>query len=167
MAVPAEQECAADALQRPLRSRFQARLTPGVDMTSNVKSCEQIFSELHDVFCPRCIGRAGASKKRRLILLLAVGWLPPYLHPPSACLCLGSSILLKPPNAVEGTTKPGLRLFRYTLGNLLSSGLNRDRSRPYGVTETSWAMAHRNPASSRAMATVTTLACLPRATSRR
>jgi hypothetical protein len=28
----------ADALQRPLRSRFQARLRPGVDMTSNVKS---------------------------------------------------------------------------------------------------------------------------------
>jgi hypothetical protein len=27
-----------DALQRPLRSRFRARLTPGVDMTSNVKS---------------------------------------------------------------------------------------------------------------------------------
>ena len=26
----AEQGCAADAFQRPLRSRFQARLTPGV-----------------------------------------------------------------------------------------------------------------------------------------
>jgi threonine/homoserine/homoserine lactone efflux protein len=34
---------AADCLQRPLRSRYSPRLTPGVDMTSNVKSCEPIF----------------------------------------------------------------------------------------------------------------------------
>ena len=27
---------------------------------------------------------------RRLILLLSVGWLPPYLHPSGACLCLGT-----------------------------------------------------------------------------
>src|SRR5262245_13310924 len=37
----------------------------------------------------------------------------------------------------------------------------------YGVMETSLAMAHMKPASSRAMATVTTLACLPRDTRRR
>ena len=69
-------------------------------------------------FCPRCIGRVGASKKRRLILLLSVGWLPPYVRPSGACLCLGSSILYKPPNAIEGYTKPGLRLCRCTLANL-------------------------------------------------
>jgi len=44
------------------------------------------------IFCPRCIGRGGASKRRRLILLLSVGWLPPYLHPSGACLTLGSSM---------------------------------------------------------------------------
>ena len=69
-------------------------------MTSNVKSGQQIFLGLHDVFCPRCIGKAGASKNRRLILLLSVGWLPPYLHPSGACLTLGSSMpcgLLTPP----------------------------------------------------------------------
>jgi hypothetical protein len=39
---------AADALQRPLRSRFRARLRRGVDMTSNVKSWRK---NSHDVFC--------------------------------------------------------------------------------------------------------------------
>jgi hypothetical protein len=34
----AEPSRAGDAFQRPLRSRFQARLTPGVAMTSAVKS---------------------------------------------------------------------------------------------------------------------------------
>jgi hypothetical protein len=52
---------------------------------------------------------------RRLILLISVGWLPPYLLPSGACLSLGSSILYKPPNAAEGYTTPGLRLFRCTL----------------------------------------------------
>jgi hypothetical protein len=66
-------------------------------------------------FYPSCIGRAGASKIRRLILLISVGWVPPYLHPSGACLCLGTSILYKPLNAAEGYTKPGLRLFRCTL----------------------------------------------------
>jgi hypothetical protein len=37
-AYPAEQGFAADALQRPLRSRFRARLSASVDMTSGVKS---------------------------------------------------------------------------------------------------------------------------------
>jgi hypothetical protein len=59
-----------------------------------------------------------------LILLLSVGWLPPYLLPSGACLCLGSSVLYEPLNAAEGYTKPGLRLFRCTLANLLSLGLN-------------------------------------------
>ena len=40
----------ADYLQRPLRSRFRARLMPGVDMTSDVKGGQQIFLSLHDVF---------------------------------------------------------------------------------------------------------------------
>jgi hypothetical protein len=53
---------------------------------------------------------------RRLILLLSVGCLPPYLHPSGACLNLGSSVLYSPLNAAEGYTKPGLRLFRCTLG---------------------------------------------------
>ena len=32
-----------DALQLPLRFSFRARLMPGVDMTSDVKSREQLF----------------------------------------------------------------------------------------------------------------------------
>ena len=66
-------------------------------------------------FVLRCIGRAGASKRRRLILLLSVGWVPPYLRPSGACLSLGSSVLYQPLNAAEGYTTPGLRLFRCTL----------------------------------------------------
>ena len=42
------------------------------------------------MFFPPCIRRAGASKIRRLILLLSVGWLPPYLRPSGACLALGT-----------------------------------------------------------------------------
>jgi hypothetical protein len=70
------------------------------------------------------IGRGGASKTRRLILLISVGWVPPDWGPSGACLTLGSSILYKPLNAAEGYTTPGLRLFRCTLVNLLSSWWN-------------------------------------------
>src|SRR5215813_5881309 len=38
------------------------------------------------------IERAGASKRRRLILLISVGWLPPYLRPSGACLALGTRV---------------------------------------------------------------------------
>jgi hypothetical protein len=37
---------------------------------------------------------------RRLLLLLSVGWLPPSLRPSGACLCLGSSVLYQPQNAI-------------------------------------------------------------------
>src|SRR5262249_25483669 len=46
------------------------------------------------------IGRAGASKTRRLITLISVGWLPPYLPPSGACLILGTRVpigLITPP----------------------------------------------------------------------
>ena len=42
--------------------------------------------------CILFIGRAGASTTRRLITLLSVGWLPPYVHPSGACLILGTRI---------------------------------------------------------------------------
>jgi hypothetical protein len=61
---------------------------------------------------------------RRLILLISVGWVPPYLGPSGACLTLGSSIRYQPLNAAEGYTTPGLRLCRCTLVNLLSSWWN-------------------------------------------
>jgi|SoiMetStandDraft_2_1073263.scaffolds.fasta_scaffold297211_2 hypothetical protein len=49
-ALPAELRRAGDGFQRPLRSRFQPRLTPSVAMTSNVKSREQLFLGLHAVY---------------------------------------------------------------------------------------------------------------------
>ena len=42
------------------------------------------------IFC--VIGRAGASKTRRLIMLLSVDWLPPYLCPSGTCLGLGTRV---------------------------------------------------------------------------
>ena len=48
--IRAEQRHGADCLQRPLRSRFRQQLMPGVAMTSNVKSWQQIFLGLHDFF---------------------------------------------------------------------------------------------------------------------
>ncbi len=38
------------------------------------------------------IGRAGARKRRRLILLISVGWLPPSLRPSGACLARGTRV---------------------------------------------------------------------------
>ena len=52
---------------------------------------------------------------RRVILLLSVGWVPPYVRPSGACLCLGSRMPEGSLNAVEGDTTPGLRLFRCPL----------------------------------------------------
>jgi hypothetical protein len=41
-----------DGVQRPLRSGFQARLMPGVDMTSNVKSWVKIVVRLSSFLLP-------------------------------------------------------------------------------------------------------------------
>src|SRR5215510_670878 len=46
------------------------------------------------------LGRAGASKTRRLITLISVGWVPPDLPPSGACLTRGTRVpvgLLTPP----------------------------------------------------------------------
>jgi hypothetical protein len=149
-------------VQRMMRTRLKAQ-NARVAMTSNVKSWEQLFSGHHNIFCPRCIGRGGASQIRRLIRLLSVGWRPPDWPPSGACLSLGASVLSSPRHAAEGDTTPGLRLVRCPLASLVSSSLRRELSWASGVTGTCWAIAHLQPASSRAMATVTTLACLPRA----
>jgi len=92
-----------DGAQCPLvpRSRSLPRLIPGVDMTSDVKGWPPIF---YIFFIPSTfvIERDGASKTRRLILLISVDWLPPYLRPSGACLALGTRVcfsLLTPSRA--------------------------------------------------------------------
>src|SRR5215813_5706381 len=58
------------------------------------------FSYVCLIFSPVYIGRAGASKTRRLIMLISVGWVPPYLYPSGACLHLGTRVpcgLITPP----------------------------------------------------------------------
>jgi hypothetical protein len=109
-------------------------LPMSIDMTSNVKSWHE---NSHDVFCMLrsslvmwCIGRAGASHIRRLILLLSVGWRAPDVYSSEACLGLGSSVLYQPLHAAEGDTTPGLRLIRCTVAPLLSSSLSRELSWP-------------------------------------
>src|SRR5262245_59547313 len=78
--------------------------------------------KLSSCFFPSCISRAGARKKRRLILLLSVGGvhLTGLRRVPasrSARVCPEGSL-----NAVEGDTIPGLRLFGCTVEHLLSWG---------------------------------------------
>src|SRR5712691_735362 len=124
------------------------------------------FFRSSSLFSPLRIKRGGASKRRRLILLLSVGWVPPYLHPSGACLNLGTSIPVGSLHAAEGYTEPGLRLFSCPLVHLRNGFRTRTGSQKrswglYRVMGTSLAMAHTKPTSSRAMATVTTLACLP------
>jgi hypothetical protein len=65
---------------------------PSVDMTSDVKGWEQLFYVRIIIFCLLSLGRAGASKTRRLITLLSVGWVPPALPPSGACLMRGPSV---------------------------------------------------------------------------
>jgi hypothetical protein len=95
----AQHSIAADCLQPPLRCGLRQLLKAGVDMTSDVKGWEQLFYVCL-IFSLLSIGRAGASKTRRLITLISVGWLPPYLHPSEACLNRGTRVpvgLITPP----------------------------------------------------------------------
>jgi hypothetical protein len=105
---------AADAVQRPLRSRFPARLSCGVDMTANVKSRQQLFLGLHDVFFLRASEEVEPVRTTvdyadirglATTLLGSVGCLPRSRH----------EGFLQPLHAVEGDTLPGRRLFRWTL----------------------------------------------------
>jgi len=59
---PAEQPAAADAFQRPLRFRFQARLSRSVDMTSDVKGWEQLFLRLPHGFSLGLVYRKSRSQ---------------------------------------------------------------------------------------------------------
>ena len=67
-----------DACQCPLvpRFRFWARLRPGVDMTSDVKSEVKRLVRLSALCCPRgdvIPWKSRSQEKRRLLLLLSVG----------------------------------------------------------------------------------------------
>jgi hypothetical protein len=73
-----------------LRCGFRQRLTPGVDMTSDVKSSSEICYVIIFIAAQLVIGSGGASQTRRLILRLAVGWRPPDWRPSGACRSLGT-----------------------------------------------------------------------------
>src|SRR5215468_8202017 len=44
------------------------------------------------IFSLLSLGRGGARKRRWLIMLLSVGWVPPSLPPSGACLMRGTSV---------------------------------------------------------------------------
>ena len=90
---------------------------------------------------------------RRLILLIFVGWLPPYLCPSDAFLCLGARVWVSSerPRGLRQTGAAPLALYLliYTAGF------------------TSCAMAHMKEASSLATAVTATFGFFPRAVSLR
>src|SRR5437870_3658800 len=60
-------------------------------MTSNVKRWLPIFC-IFFILWTASIERAGARKRRRVSLLLSVGWLPPAWRPSGACLARGTRV---------------------------------------------------------------------------
>src|SRR4249920_2257576 len=105
-------------------------------------------------FFPFFIGRDGARKTRRLITLISVGWLPPYLHPSGACLHRGTRVpfgLITPPRVTPNRgcvfSDKGWKPFTCA-----------STHRPlyaFGDPATCLAMAHMKALNSRAMATTT------------
>ena len=73
-------------------ARKLAPLMRDVAMTSDVKSWPQCFLGLQAIFSPVSIGRVGARQRRRLIVRLSVGWVPPDVPPSGAGLTRGTSI---------------------------------------------------------------------------
>ena len=115
----------------------------------------------------RVVGRDGASQKRRLSLLISVGWVPPDVRPSGACLDRGPRVScsrftpsrVAPHRGGASSDRPGKPAVLLVQGRSVCG--------TYGVTGTCWALAHIKPTSSRAIATTTWLACFPRAIRRR
>ena len=81
-----------------------------------------VLSGQREVFRPPSLGRGGARKRRRVILLRSVGWLPPDVPPSGASLALGPRSLSKPLNAAEGDPTPGRRRFGCTSATFCVAG---------------------------------------------
>jgi hypothetical protein len=154
-----------DVRGQTLPRRLEARpLTPAarrsVDITSDVNRSGALSSTLE---LPPV--EAGKSKRRgqssrRLILLISVGWLPPYLFPPCALPRSRHEGWPKlPANAVEGCVKPGPRLSLIPAAAFLLPA--------HAVSGACFAIDHMNANISRAIAVITTLGCLPLLISRR
>jgi hypothetical protein len=113
---------------------------------------------------PRCLGRGGASHRRRWSLRLSVGGVPPSWRPSGACLGLGSRLLLLASERCRGFHHTGAASFPLPVGNVLGGGARRPRSLEASAAPGSgWARAHRQPARARARATGTRGAGWPRA----
>jgi hypothetical protein len=132
---------------------------PGVDMTSGVKgyfvsqSVDGLLSWLSSDLNPDQWKRRSQAS-RRLITLISVGWVLPYLRPSGACLDLGSR--------VSCSRLPPTRIAPHR-GCVPSNGLSVPPSRVKRAMGTSRAMAPMQAAISRVIATTTWLACFPRA----
>jgi len=98
------QGCAAD--------RFQRRLSASVDMTSDVRSCQQLF-----YVCRLCFPRPWKSRSQENTTgdpADSRGLTPTFLSPSGPASIEGRASL-GPHHAAEGDTTPGLRLFQWTL----------------------------------------------------
>ena len=146
---------AGDGKQRPLRSRCLPRLTRGVDMTSDVKGWEQLFSVGMLFFALHTSEEPEPVRIRRLILLLSVGCVPPSLYPSGACLIRGTRVLCGLVTLPRVTPNRGCASSN-GVRNRDSFGCNT-HSQLYtaGGTGTCLALAHMKARNSRAMATTT------------
>jgi hypothetical protein len=89
---------------------FGARLTASVDMTSDVKSGEGFFLRLHAFFL---IHRKSRSQEDTTVDPAAIRGLAPTFLASVGCLPHSRAERpLRPLNATEGDTTPGLRLCR-------------------------------------------------------
>jgi hypothetical protein len=108
------QAAAADSCQPPLRSGWQQRLSPSVAMTSEVKGWLPIVLP---VLPPVSLRPSAALEPVRPDGCSGCSpWVGSHLPclrrvPASLSACVS---FYKPLNAIEGYTKPGLRLFRCT-----------------------------------------------------
>ena len=106
------------ASARP-RSRCSPRLTRSVDMTSDVKGWEELFYVCL-MFFPLS-HRKSRSQEDTTVDHAAIRGLAPTFLASVGCLPHArDERTLRPPNAAEGYTTPGLRLCRETLETLES-----------------------------------------------
>jgi hypothetical protein len=152
----AEQPPAADCLQRPLvpRFRFRQRLRRSVDMTSDVKGWEPLFSVC--LIFALIISRKSRSQEDATVdhaairglgttFLASVGCLP-HSRDESPC---------RPLHAAEGDTTPGLRRCRERWETAPACPSTPRHLSAFGGTPTCLAMAHRQALHARARATTT------------
>jgi hypothetical protein len=139
------------ASQTTLRCGCQARLTPSVDMTSDVKGWEQLFSLCLLFFS---FGyRQSWSQSDTTVEHADIRGLAPTFRASVGCLPHARDARpWRPPLAAEGDTTPGLPLFRERGATSKVCRATRRQFETCGGPGTCVAMAHMQALHARAMA---------------